>query len=209
MTTGAIAAAVSYIQQGGQAPAPADVVAALLAAEKQSKQTKQRYDYAQLLGSWRLGFVSGTQKKRSRPGAKPTKMPGTGRFLPKFVTITITYTKADSEADNSLQDSLRNRPTVKNSVSISGLQLQLTGPTRFWPKTNSLGFDFTAIKASIGTLTLYSGSLRGGEAQAQRFESLSLKEQAFFTFFEVEEQYIAARGKGGGLALWTRWPSNP
>ena len=216
MTTGAIAAAVSYIQQGGQAPAPADVVAALLAAEKQSKQAKQRYDYAQLVGSWRLGFVSGTQKKRPRPGAKPTKVPGTGRFLPKFVTITITYTDADSEVDDSLQETLRagadslreNRPTVKNSVSISGLRLQLTGPTRFWPKTNSLGFDFTAITASIGALTLYNGPLRGGEAQAERFGSLPLKEQAFFTFFAVEEQHIAARGKGGGLALWTRWPSN-
>lgn len=196
MTAGAIAAAVNHIQQGGQAPAPADVIAALLAAEKQSKQAKQSYDYEQLLGSWRLGFVSGTQKKRARPGAKPTKVPGKGRFLPRFVTITITYTG-------------ESRPTVQNSVFIGGVQLQLTGPTRFWPKTNSLGFDFTAIKASVGPLTLYNGSLRGGEAQAKKFESQSLKEQAFFTFFAVEERYIAARGKGGGLALWTRSLSNP
>ncbi len=217
MTTGAIAQAVSYLQQGGPAPAPADVIAALLAAEKQSKQAKQRYDYEQLLGSWQLGLVSGTQKKRSKPGAKPTKVPGKGRFLPKFLTITITYAGVDREADSSSQKALGagaaspggNCHTVKNSVSVGGLQLQLTGPTRFWPKTNSLGFDFTAINASIGPLTLYSGKLRGGEAQAQRFESQSLKEQAFFTFFAVEERYIAARGKGGGLALWTRSPSSP
>ncbi len=188
MTTGAIAQAVSHIQQGEQAPNSADVIVALLAAEKQSKQAKQRYDYEQLLGSWRLGFVSGTQTVQTRPKAKPVKRPGKGRFLPSLINIEITYTAPNA---------------VENAVSIGPLQLRLTGPTRFWPSTNSLAFDFTHLNASAGPLTLYSGDVRGGAERNQTFKAQSLKDQAFFTFFLVEKTHIAARGKGGGLALWT------
>ncbi len=194
MATDIIRAAVSYLQQEGEIPAAADVVVALLAAEKQSKQAKQRYHYEQLIGSWRLGFVSGTQKVRPRPGTKPLKKPGKGRFLPRrLLNIEITY----GAAEGSLG-------TVENAVIAGPVQLRLTGPTRFWPKTNSLGFDFTHVQAKLGPLTVYKGAVRGGSERNQTFEAQSLKDQAFFTFFQMEPSYIAARGKGGGLALWVR-----
>ncbi len=183
-----IEAAVAYLKGEGEKPKPADVVAALLAAEKQSKKEKLRYDYDQFVGTWRLGFVSGTKTVRSGPKSTPVKRPGKGRFLPGFAKIEITYTDAN---------------TVKNAVSAGPLRLQLSGPTRFWRNTNSLAFDFTHLNAGIGPLTVYNGDMRGGDAQAQTFLSQSLKDQAFFTFFIVEETFIAARGKGGGLALWT------
>lgn len=188
MASDVIRAAVSYLQREGEAPAAADVVVALLAAEKHSKQAKQRYQYEQLLGSWRLGFVSGTQTVRTRSNAKPVKRPGKGRFLPSLIKIEITYTEASA---------------VENTVGIGPLQLRLTGPTCFWPNTNSLAFDFTHLTASVGPLTVYDGDVRGGAERNQTFKAQSLRDQAFFTFFLVEETYIAARGKGGGLALWT------
>jgi hypothetical protein len=192
ITAQAIEQAVRYLQTGGKAPAASDVVAALLAAEKQSKRLRQtsaqHYSYDQLLGSWRLGFVSGTQKVRPRPGAKAVKKPGKGRFLPRFVTIGITY-----GAD-----------TVENAVTLGPLSLRLNGPTRFWPNTHSLGFDFTVLQAQLGSLRLYKGDMRGGAKQDELFKAQSLKDQAFFTFFIVKPDYIAARGKGGGLALWTK-----
>jgi hypothetical protein len=188
MTAQAIEQAVRYLQTGGKAPAASDVVAALLAAEKQSKRLRQRYAYDQLLGSWQLGFVSGTQKVRPRPGAKAVKKVGKGRFLPRFINIGITY-----GAD-----------TVENAVTLGPLSLRLNGPTRFWPNTHSLGFDFTALQAQLGSLRLYKGDMRGGARQDELFKAQSLKDQAFFTFFILKPDYIAARGKGGGLALWTR-----
>lgn len=196
MTTKVIESAIDYLMQGGEKPKPAEVVTALLAAERQSKKAKAQYDYGQLLGSWRLGFVSGTREVRwrspsegrSRPNSRPVKKPGTGRFLPGLAKIEITYTATN---------------TVKNAVSVGPLQLQLTGPTKFWPNTNSLAFDFTHLKAGVGPLTVYNGGVRGGSERNQIFEAQSLKEQAFFTFFIVKEDFIAARGKGGGLALWT------
>lgn len=188
MTDGSIEQAVAYLHQRDERPHPTDVVQALVLAEKQSKKVKQHHSYAQLVGSWRLGFVSGTQFVRVRPEAKPVKRPGKGRFLPNLTKIEITYTEAS---------------TVENAVSIGPLQLRLTGPTCFWPSTNSLAFDFTHLNASVGPLTLYDGGIRGGTERNQTFKAQSLRDQAFFTFFLVEETYIAARGKGGGLALWT------
>ena len=180
--------AATYINKGGKKPKPAEVVSALLAIEKQHKKEKQRYSYNQFVGSWRLGFVSGTKTVRTGPKSTPVKRPGAGRFLPSFTKIEITYAEQN---------------TVKNSVIIGPLQLQLTGPTQFWPNTNSLAFDFTHIKADLGPLTPYKGDLRGGEKRNQAFAQETLKDQAFFTFFLVKETCIAARGKGGGLALWT------
>ena len=188
MNADIIEQAVAYISKGGNKPKPAEVVPALLAIEKQHKKEKRRYDYGQFVGTWQLGFVSGTKTVRTGPKSTPIKRPGTGRFLPGFTKIEITYTDQN---------------TVQNAVTLGPVQLQLTGPTQFWPNTNSLAFDFTHIKADLGPLTLYKGDLRGGEKRNQAFAQETLKDQAFFTFFFVKETCIAARGKGGGLALWT------
>lgn len=200
MTLDVIEAAVTYLSQGGEAPETEAVVAALLAAEKHSKQAKVCYAYESFVGSWRLGFVSGTQTIRPRPQAKPVKRPAKGRYLPKLVKIQITY--GANEEGASGEDSTFG--TVKNSVITGPLQLCLIGPTRFWPRTNSLAFDFTNIQLKIGALSLYNGAVRGGSGRDQTFKAQSLKDQAFFTFFCVCDRYIAARGKGGGLALWTK-----
>ncbi len=195
--------AVRYAQIGGEAPAPGDVVAALVAAEKQSKRLKQqstqRYDYEQLLGVWRLGFVSGTKKVRPRAGAKAVKKLGNGRFTPRWAKFEITY-RAHEEAREQGSDV----GIIENAVTLGPLSLRLKGPNRFWAKTNSLGFDFTGLQAQVGALNLYKGAIRGGAKQDALFQAQTLKDYAFFTFFIVNPNYIAARGKGGGLALWVK-----
>ena len=203
MTNDPIKMAVTYLQrdnqQGEQKPDPQAVVSALIAAEKQSKKEKRQYQYDDLLGTWRLGFVSGTQTVRSRPNARPTKKPGKGRFLPGLLKVEITYKLKDDQSSAPLNE-------VDNQVTLGPFQLCLSGPTRFWPKPNALAFDFTKLAVSLGNWTPYQGSIRGGEESRQQFEAQALKDQAFFTFFLVEDTHIAARGKGGGLALWTRQP---
>lgn len=82
--------------------------------------------------------------------------------------------------------------------------LIVTGSTQFWQKSNILAFDFTRMKVSLSGLKLYEGYIRGGRDREARFYEQSLKEQAFFTYFLVENRCLAARGRGGGLALWTR-----
>jgi hypothetical protein len=167
------------------------VVEALLMAEKTAKQNKVRYTYAQLLGTWRLGFITGTKRTRKRAGI----ILGAGRFLPSWVKIHLSYLPSEPS---------QNQGTVENSVEFGLLKLVVTGPTQFWQKTNILAFDFTQMKVSVSGLKLYEGYIRGGEKRELNFYKQSLKEQAFFTYFLVQEQSIAARGRGGGLALWAK-----
>ena len=214
MSNPTVVDAVAYLKnqlpKGTGRPLAGDVVAALAIAEKQSKQEKQRYAYEQLLGQWQLGFVSGTQKKLpARPGAKPITQLGKGRFLPRWIDISITYGPQQALLNSTLIASQKNDDAselgaVVNKVALGGVSLQLSGPTRYWAKTNSLGFDFIYLRGAVGSLRLYDAPVRGGVEKAQAFAGLTLKDQAFFTFFLVEADYIAARGKGGGLALWTR-----
>ena len=173
------------------APAASAVVEALLMAEKTAKQNKVGYTYPQLLGTWRLGFITGTKRTRKRAGI----ILGAGRFLPYWVKINLSYLPSEPN---------QNQGTVENSVEFGLLKLVLTGPTQFWQKTNILAFDFTQMKVSVSGLKLYEGYIRGGEKRELNFYKQSLKEQAFFTYFLVQEQSIAARGRGGGLALWAK-----
>lgn len=172
-------------------PAPEALVEALLQAEKTAKQSKVRHAYPQLLGTWRLGFITGTKRSRQRAGV----ILGAGRFLPKWVNITLSYFQSESGEDQG---------SVQNSVELGPLQLVVTGPTRFWQKSNMLAFDFTRMRVSLFGLKLYEGYVRGGQDREVRFWEQSVKEQAFFSYFLVQDQSIAARGRGGGLALWTR-----
>lgn len=188
-------------------PAAEAVVEALLQAEKTAKQTKVRHAYPQLLGTWRLGFITGTKRAssidatlRERLSRTPKRKKGgvilgAGRFLPKWVKIHLSYSPSEPSQERGI---------VQNSVEIGFLKLVLTGPTLFWSKTNILAFDFTRMTASLLGLKLYEGYIRGGQNREARFYEQSLKEQAFFTYFLVEKQCIAARGRGGGLALWTK-----
>lgn len=167
------------------------VVTALLAAEKNAKKQKINYSFEQLLGTWQLCFITGTKKTRKRAGI----VLGAGRYLPKLIKITITYKKSE--------DSESNQGTVKNCVNLKLLKLSLTGPVKFLTPQNILAFDFTRMHLELLGITLYDGYIRSGAAKEASFYTDSIKKQAFFTYFFIDKSAIAARGKGGGLALWT------
>ncbi|NEQ87983.1 MAG: hypothetical protein F6K26_50890 [Moorea sp. SIO2I5] len=172
-------------------PTSSAVVEALLQAETTAKRTKVSHAYSQLIGNWRLGFITGTKRSRQRAGV----ILGSGRFLPKWIKIYLSYSPSESSQDQG---------TVQNAVQFGLIQIVLTGPTKFYPKTNILAFDFTQIRISLSGLTLYQGYIKGGQDRETRFHEQPLKEQAFFTYFLVENRCIAARGRGGGLAIWTK-----
>ena len=191
---------------------------ALAEAEKRSRKQKRRYEYAQLVGTWQLEFVSGTKtQKTGRQGSsKKVKKLGTGRFIPSWIDVSITYgsqaallssellSKSSNVGAKDVQLKDVQLGAVVNQVKLGAIALRLSGPTRYWPNTNSLGFDFVHCGGKFAHKMLYSAAIRGGIERVQSFADLTLKEQAFFTFFAVEKDYLAARGKGGGLALWVR-----
>ena len=179
------AAVLERAAQGAERPDVKDLVTALQTIEKSSKTP---YTFADLMGTWRLWFITGTKKTRQQAGVAL----GAGRYLPKLIKIQLTY-HANSDDQGEVQ----------NSVELGGLNLSLTGPVKFWPKAKCLAFDFTRVQLALGKWTLYQGRIKPEEAD-QTFFQQPLKEQAFFKYFWVTDQGIAARGRGGGLALWSR-----
>lgn len=166
-------------------PQPPDLVTALKTVEKTSKTS---YGLSDLVGTWQLSFITGTKNTRQKAGV----VLGPGRYLPKLFKIQLVY-----------QATMDDQGSVQNSVALGQLQMTLTGPVKFWAKARCLAFDFTQIRVSLGKLTLYQGRIKP-ETADQEFYQQSLKEQAFFKYFWVSDQGIAARGRGGGLALWCR-----
>lgn len=178
-------------------PAAATIVTALQEAEKIAKHAPAQSNWQGILGDWRLGFITGTRRSRQRAGV----VLGAGRFLPRWLSIKISYRAATLEED---QPHPEPSGTVINQIELGPLQLSVTGPTRFWAKRNILSFDFTRLELAVFGKVLYQGYIRNGQDREASFYQQPLKEQAFFSYFLVQDQWIAARGKGGGLALWTR-----
>lgn len=189
-------AAQSIITQSGSKPSPPAVVEALLLAEKTAKKSKTHYSFNQLIGDWRLCFITGTKKTRQRAGV----VMGAGRYIPGLVSIQLSYSAAPAPSpDNSIQAG-----NVENIVRFGALQLALSGPAKLLAGKNILAFDFTRISVQLFGRVVYRGSMRGGEAKEREFYEESVSKQAFFSYFIMQDDIIAARGRGGGLALWGR-----
>lgn len=176
----------------GEDLAPAQqVVEALIAAEKQAKKLKTKKSFADLVGIWQLRFVTGTKKTRKKAGI----VLGAGKYLPKLTKITLAY-----EQDPALASE---QGWVENCVSLPGFQLSLKGPVKFLTAKNILVFDFTRLKLQLFGQKIYDNYLKSGKTKETSFFSDSIKNQAFFAYFYLDSEAIAARGKGGGLAIWT------
>ena len=184
--------AANYFLDQSNVPSASEVVNALLEAEKLAKKEKITYSWESLIGNWRLCFVTGTKKTRKKAGI----VLGAGRYLPRLVKISLNYFPQE--------ESSTNQGNVENFVSIGGLQLSLTGPVKFLAPKNILAFDFTRMKVKLFGLTFYDGYIRGGKTKEASFYTDKISQQAFFAYFYITDSAIAARGRGGGLALWTK-----
>ncbi|MEB3278409.1 MAG: hypothetical protein VKK42_05735 [Lyngbya sp.] len=179
-------------------PAPESVVEALVEQEKTAKKLKERSNFSQFVGTWRLCFITGTQNTRRKIGTAL----GAGRYLPKWVKIHLSYSVSVSSQAN-LEQTFQ-AGNVENSVKLGGLKLTLSGPVKFQEKKNILAFDFTRMNVILFGVKLYDGYIRGGAESEEKFYSDRINKQAFFAYFYIQENAIAARGRGGGLALWGR-----
>lgn len=180
----------------GDRPTPETLITELLALEKIAKKERRVYPLEQLIGTWQLTFITGTKKAQKQAG----KTLGKGRYLPSFVKVAIAYTK-DSDHDPT---AAWQKGTTINSVQVGLLNLTVSGPIKFHAKKRLLAFDFLQLKIKLGGLQLYSGNLRGGSEAAKTFHETPISKQPFFSYFYVSDNVIAARGRGGGVALWTK-----
>ncbi|MEG3438339.1 hypothetical protein V0288_14510 [Pannus brasiliensis CCIBt3594] len=182
-------------QLDGKDLPPADkLVEALLETEREGKKNKEMISFDRLLGTWRLQFITGTKKARGRAGI----VLGAGRYVPRWLKIQIAYTRRET-GENAGETG-----TIRNQVEFGSLKLTVSGPAKFLPRPKLLAFDFTRMTVTVFGLTLYSGFIRGGEESERQFDRAGIQKQAFFAYFYTGDRAIAARGRGGGLALWAR-----
>jgi hypothetical protein len=173
-------------------PDSIDVAEALRQTERTEKRLLPSDAYTKLLGTWRLVFVSKTKK-------------AAGQWIPTWIQIQITYAQDLTIPLKPLTVQTANvLGRVYNQVQLGILKLTLSGPTAFNPTNGILAFDFTRFTVELGERALFSAAMRGGSKREAEFYDLPLKQQAFFRFFWITPQGIAARGKGGGLALWSK-----
>lgn len=183
-------ATIAY-RQVSDRPAPKTVVEALLQAEKAAKQQRLTYPLEALLGQWQLCFTTGTRKQR-RGGIAL----GRGFYLPRWTPAGIELTVP--------ADASPGQAAIRNQIRVGAVQLQFTGGAKYLGKKNLLAFDFTQVQVQVFDRLVYTGGFRGGQAKAERFATEPIAHLPFFAFFAATEDWIAARGRGGGLALWLR-----
>ncbi|TVP61541.1 MAG: hypothetical protein EA343_13905 [Nodularia sp. (in: Bacteria)] len=181
-------AVAAYRGEGGARPTAQTLVNALLQAEKAAKQERLTYPFESLLGKWQLCFATGTKKARQRGGI----ILGKGLYVPKFVAVQISFS---SQPDST-------KGEIANQVQLGAVLLQLTGPAKYLGKKNLLAFDFNYLHFSLFGRIVYNKLIRSGQAQTEDFYEQPIAKLPFFAFFLVTPDFIAARGRGGGLALW-------
>lgn len=171
-------------------PSTTAMIAALQTAELAARKAKLVIPFESLLGEWRLCFATGASKDKQHRGIKL----GRGYYVPKFTVASIAFAREVESLTG----------TATNQLSIAGMQIQFTGPCRYPGKKNLLVFDFVQIQFKVFGKIVYQGKIRSGKNNAQDFAQLSIGKLPFFAFFWAGENGIAARGRGGGLALWVR-----
>ncbi|MBE9205406.1 hypothetical protein IQ244_02435 [Nostoc sp. LEGE 06077] len=183
---------VATLKQAGKnsdRPSAKVIVDALLQAEKTTKQQRISYNFDSLVGTWRLCFATGTRKVRQRGGI----ILGKGFYWPKFTPTYISFSQATSA-----------KAEISNQVKLGSVFLKLTGPAKYLGKKNLLAFDFTHIQISVFGRVIYNKPLGRNKSQTKDFDNEPIAKLPFFAFFLITEDFIAARGRGGGLALWFR-----
>lgn len=189
---------LSLIERAAKLTAKADypdsskVVEALFELEKLNKKANLNYSLNDLIGIWNLRFITGTRKSRKRMGIAL----GSGRYIPQLLNIQIDY-----ELDPQRK---ANMGRVKNTVRLGFITFSLSGPVKFIEPKNILAFDFTKMLIKIFGQVIYDGYIKDGASREQEFEQKKINQQAFFSYFLIEDKFIAARGRGGGLALWSK-----
>lgn len=185
-------ASAAYRGEIKERPAPKTVTAALIKAELAAKQQRKTFSLTELAGRWRLCF---TAPRKAHQTSGQTK--SQGLYVPKFIPAYISLTPENVEGAIG-------QGAIANQLQIGFVQIKLTGPFKYPGKKNLLGFDFTHAEFLVLGKALYKGGFQSGKAAKAPFESQPVAKLPFFAFFLATEDFIAARGRGGGLALWVR-----
>lgn len=178
--------------------------AALLALERRSRLLGSGISTAQLVGAWRLDQLWSKQEAQRQEGVAALL-----RGLQACLAIELgdagepAPLLPSSSAPSSSAPSGSGPLQLRNSVQLGPVQLRFLGPGALRGRRPLLVFHFRRWQVLWGERVLASGQLTAPAPQRQPFFAL-IACQA--TDNGHGTAWLAARGRGGGLALWQRQP---
>ncbi len=154
----------------------------LLALERHARQRGSGIEHSGLLGCWRLETVW------PRSGERPAAL---SSALLRGLGARLSLAAADGA-----------ELEIRNSVALGALELCFRGQARLEGRRPLLLFRFERLQLRLGALTLLDRPI----AQSQPFATSGAAQLPFFALIATEPGagWLAARGRGGGLALWRR-----
>ena len=162
---------------------PKDVFTALRTLEKAKEL--QNSEWPDIVGGqvspgkrWQLVFTTGTAKVRE---AMKGQGDGGGNYFP--LTAAQRWDASTSE--------------IENGVYL-GLLAALTFKGKYACEKNKLSFDFDTLKLRLGPLKFEF------KLKDEIVDYAFSPKDPFFVLFFVDEDIIAARGRGGGIAFWKK-----
>jgi hypothetical protein len=154
----------------------------LLALERQSRAGGSGVGPAELVGCWRL------EQLWSKAEAKP--LGATAAMLRQLqASLTIAVVDESPAAERGPLFS------VQNSVQLGPIQLRFRGHGSLRGKRPLLEFWFEELELRLGPRSIWRQPI---QRQPQP------KRRPFFALIASQPNWLAARGRGGGLALWLR-----
>ncbi|MBF2079234.1 MAG: hypothetical protein IGR76_12120 [Synechococcales cyanobacterium T60_A2020_003] len=184
-------AAIAYRTHQRDRPSSQEVVQALVAAEKAAKREHLVLPFDAMAGQWRLCFTAGRAAHQ-----KENTILGRGWYLPQGVPAHISFYPDGTMGDQA--------GTITNQITLAGLTLQFSGVCRYLGRKNIVAFDFVKLQIQVLGRSLWQTDVRGGTARVEDVLSGMVQKLPFFAFFAATENFIAARGRGGGLAIWVK-----
>ena len=154
---------------------PGSPAAALLAREDQSRREGSGIQIEQLPGCWML------QQTWTRSGDEPAA--GTATLL-RWLQASLILNRCEHGL------------SIVNQVSLAGIRLRFSGHAQLKGSRPLLMFSFTAMELSWLGQVLLQRSLPSPKPDRL----------PFFALIELNAQQgtLTARGRGGGLAQWSR-----
>ena len=149
----------------------------LRSLERESRKVGSNVHRDSLIGDWKLAEIWG------KKNPEPSSLSG----------MILRALKATLQIRGSDQQQLE----LINSVELLGMKLSFWGPGRLVQKRPLLCFHFQQLHIQVAGRNLLSIALPKPPAGGEPFFALIAREQT-----ETGLTWMAARGRGGGLALW-------
>ena len=152
----------------------------LIKLEKKARVDGSGINFKSLIGLWKFKSVW------KQASDKEDSISST--FL-QVLSASLELRKADENQDDE-------QFAISNSIQLGLISIRFTGLANLERKQPLLPFYFDCIQIKLGAIVVLKKSLPIPEKNKRPFFALIAMDN--------DGKWLSARGKGGGLALWTK-----